>query len=647
MKSKSDLDHSYINQAIKCSSISIIGDPDAPAALKGSNEFIMTENGRKTIAPNSRVEIAKAWIRRKAKTACSEKMLHRRIPILNWLPKYSSDDAAGDLVAGITVGLTVIPGALAYAGIAGVPAAYGLYGSFICCFLYIFFGSCKDVPVGPSAIASLLTFQAARGSWQKAVLLSLLCGSVELLMGLFGLGFLVDFVSGPVSSGFTSAVSLIILTSQIKDILGVPAKGSTFLQIWSEIFKNINETRAWDTVLGITCIAVLLIIKIVSGIKVGPPEDELQTRKHKIINKILWLIGTSRNAILVIVCGGLGFVFHNAGGAPFKLIGEVPPGLPTFQLPPFSLSANESSTGKEESFSDMVYSMGSGIVVIPLISLMETIAICKAFSNGKPVDATQELIALGIGNIANSFVQGLPVAGALSRGAINNASGVRTPMGNIYTAALVILALVFFTPYFFFIPKSSLAAIIISAVVFMIEVKVVKPMWRTKKSDLIPGLGTFFACLMLPLEIGILSGIGLNMIFILYHAARPNITVETLTTPGGAEYLMITPDRCLIFPSVDYVRNLVTKHSLRQNLPVVIDCTHVYGADFTAATVIENLTQDFSKRGQHLFFYNLKPSVCTVFEGLSPVDFTVYYQEQQLDELLHRKDKKLAQLVEV
>lgn len=152
---------------------------------------------------------------------------------------------------------------------------------------------------------------------------------------------------------------------------------------------------------------------------------------------------------------------------------------------------------------------------------------------------------------------------------------------------------------------------------------------------------------MLPLEIGILSGIGLNMIFILYHAARPNITVETLTTPGGAEYLMITPDRCLIFPSVDYVRNLVTKHSLRQNLPVVIDCTHVYGADFTAATVIENLTQDFSKRGQHLFFYNLKPSVCTVFEGLSPVDFTVYYQEQQLDELLHRKDKKLAQLVEV
>lgn len=130
--------------------------------------------------------------------------------------------------------------------------------------------------MGPSAIASLLTFQAARGSWQKAVLLSLLCGSVELLMGLFGLGFLVDFVSGPVSSGFTSAVSLIILTSQIKDILGVPAKGSTFLQIWSEIFKNINETRAWDTVLGITCIAVLLIIKVREQIFFGRNVEKLR-----------------------------------------------------------------------------------------------------------------------------------------------------------------------------------------------------------------------------------------------------------------------------------------------------------------------------------------------------------------------------------
>lgn len=185
---------------------------------------------------------------------------------------------------------------------------------------------------------------------------------------------------------------------------------------------------------------------------------------------------------------------------------------------------------------------------------------------GKPVDATQELIAIGTANIANSMVQGFPGTGSLSRSAVNNASGVRTPFGNVYTAALIILSLLFFTPYFSYIPKACLAAIIIAAVIFMVEVKVIAPMWRTKskfhllifkslltqltvlisnnnnnniylyqvsllsfvESDLIPGLGTFIACLALPLEIGILTGIGINVVFILYHAARPKISIETL-----------------------------------------------------------------------------------------------------------------------
>lgn len=165
-------------------------------------------------------------------------------------------------MAGITVGLTVIPQALAYAGVAGLPAAYGLYGSFIGCFVYIFLGSCKDVPMGPTAIAALLTYQTAGGVWQKAVLLTFLVGCIELLMGLFGLGFLVDFVSGPVSSGFTSAVSLIIVTSQVKDILGISAQGTTFIQLWKSIFEDIHNTQIWDTVLGFTCIAVLLIMRV-------------------------------------------------------------------------------------------------------------------------------------------------------------------------------------------------------------------------------------------------------------------------------------------------------------------------------------------------------------------------------------------------
>ncbi|XP_015595534.1 sodium-independent sulfate anion transporter isoform X2 [Cephus cinctus] len=587
---------------------------------------------------NGAIDSIVRYASRRAKAVCTKKTLYKRLPVLRWLPRYNGQDALGDLVAGITVGLTVIPQSLAYSNVAGLSPEYGLYGSFLGCFIYIIFGSCKDIPLGPTAIVSLLTYQTVAhldSPAQHAVLLCFLAGLVELLMGVFGLGFLIDFVSGPVSSGFTSAVALIIVSSQIKDILGITAQGSTFIQMWKSISENIHNTSAWDATLGASCIAVLLILRIVASITVGPEEEELRTTKHKIVNKILWLTGTSRNALLVVVCGILGYSFTN--NAPFKLIGHIPGGMPAVQLPPFGYTKDGNTT---VSFMEMCSNLGSGILVLPLISLMEDVAICKAFANGKSVDATQELIAIGMSNIGNSFVQSFPGTGSLSRSAVNNASGVRTPMGGLYTGLLVILALLFLTPYFSYIPRASLAAIIIAAVIFMVEVRVVKPMWRTKKSDLIPGLGTFIACLVLQLEIGILCGIGINVLFILYHAARPKISVEKLLTCCGIEYLMLTPDRCLIFPSVDYVRNLVTKYSRRGGsveTPVVIDCSHIYGADFTAATVIETLTKDFAARGQPLFFYNLKPSVYAVFEGVAPTDFVVYYTQEALDDLLKER----------
>ncbi|PSN36843.1 Sodium-independent sulfate anion transporter [Blattella germanica] len=570
------------------------------------------------------------WVREKARKSFTKKVLYKRLPILTWVPRYNGQDAVGDLVAGITVGLTVIPQSLAYANIAGLPPQYGLYRSFLGCFLYILLGSCKDVPMGPTAIISLLTYQTVshldnvNKRAPYAVLLCFLVGCVELLMGILGLGFVIDFISGPVSSGFTSAVALIIVTSQVKDVLGIEASGSTFVRNWDSLFRAMDNTRLWDTVLGVTCIIVLLLMRLLAMVKIGPKDEDQLTRTQKIINKTLWLIGTSRNAILVILCGFVGFWFDKTD--TFKLIGNLPEGLPSFKPPPFEYTSGNFTAG----FFDMCSELGSGIIVLPLVGLLENIAICKAFSNGKPVDATQELIALGISNIGNSFVQGFPGSGSLSRSAVNNSS------------LLVMFSLLFFTPYFYYIPKAALAAIIIAAVIFMVEVHVVIPMWKTKKSDLIPGIGTFIACLVLPLEIGILVGIGINILFILYHAARPKIAIENQVTREGVEYLMLTPDRCLIFPSVDYVRNLVTKHSIRQAIPVVIDCSHIYGADFTAAKVIECLTQDFTSRKQPLFFYNLKPSVVAIFNGLQPKDFVVYHSEDELDNLI-RAHKKLKE----
>ncbi|XP_039300440.1 sodium-independent sulfate anion transporter-like [Nilaparvata lugens] len=449
--------------------------------------------------------------------------------------------------------------------------------------MYLFLGSCKDVPMGPTAICSLLTYQTIKGMGpDHAILLCFLSGVIQLIMGIVGLGIMIDFVSGPVSSGFTSAVALLIISSQVKDILGINGGGATFVNMWYNLAQDIQNINYSDLTLGVTCIVILLSMRMLGEVKIGPEEEVLCTPTQKLVNKTIWLIGTSRNSIIVVISGIYAYYVQvQYGEIPFKVIGYIPPGLPEFKLPPFSTVQNNVTYN----FFDMCGVMGQGIFVLPLIALLENIAICKAFANGKTVDATQELIAIGLCNIGNSMIQSFPGSGSLSRSAVNNSSGVRTPLGGLYTGALVIIALLFFTPCFYYIPKAVLAAVIIAAVVFMVEVRVVKPIWRSKKSDLIPGVATFIACLLLHLEIGILIGIGLNLISILYHAARPKISIDIHKSRGGVEYLLLTPDRCLIFPSVDYVSALVTKHSVKRGIPVVIDCSHIYGADFTAAKV--------------------------------------------------------------
>lgn len=192
----------------------------------------------------------------------NRKTLVKRLPVVSWLPRYDASAALGDLIAGVTVGLTVIPQSLAYSNIAGLPPQYGLYGSFLGCFVYIVLGGCRAVPAGPTAIASLLTWQVANGVLAKAVALTFLSGLIMLLMGVLGLGFLIDFVSGPVSSGFTSAVALMIATSQVKDIFAITVTGSTFLQQWISVFQNIHNASLWDPVLGFGCIALLLLMRV-------------------------------------------------------------------------------------------------------------------------------------------------------------------------------------------------------------------------------------------------------------------------------------------------------------------------------------------------------------------------------------------------
>lgn len=567
----------------------------------------------------------------------SRKVLHKRVPILGHLARYSGEDLAADLVAGITVGLTVIPQAIAYANVAGLPPQYGLYSSFVGCFVYAILGSCKDSPIGPTAIMAILTRENLHElGADGAIILAFLTGMVQLLMGIAQLGFLIDFISGPVSVGFTSAAAIIIASTQIKDLLGLKYEARNFIETWSQLVGQLNHIKPGDAILGFSCMAILLILRKVKDIPVGPRDSKERSTAQKLLGQALWFVSTARNILVVVICALIAYAYReyhqtheNTDRIPFALTGDVKPHLPGISLPPFQVKVGNRTQG----FLEMCSNFGSAIIILPMLSILEDISLAKVFSDGRSIDATQEILALGACNVLSSFVGSMPISGALSRGAVNHASGVRTTIGGVYSGIIVILSLQFFTPLFYYIPKASLAAVIIAAVVFMVEFHVLKPIWKTNKIDLIPTAATFISCLFLRLELGILVGIGTNVLFLLYASARPSVQVEKHKSEWGCEYLMITPDRSLVFPSVEYVRNMVTKAGVKQgssSIPVVIDSRHVQGADFTAAKGVKSLIDDFNKRNQPLLFYNLKPSVVEIFKAVQPVSFVHCSTEREL-----------------
>lgn len=535
------------------------------------------------------------------------RFLFKRLPISKWLPEYNSEKAIADLIAGITVGLTVIPQALAYATLAGLDPQYGLYASFMGCFIYVLFGSCKDITLGPTALMALMTYQQIQGrNTDYAILLCFLTGIVQLLMGVLHLGVLIDFISVPVTVGFTSATSVIIAVSQLKGLLGLQFKSSGFLDTLKKVVTNISEARLADSTLGVTCIVILLLMRKMKDINLPPGQKGLK--------KALWLLSTSRNAIVVIICSVLAFILEGQDNSPFRLTGTVRAGLPPIAPPPFETIV----AGRNVTFLEMCSDLGSSIILVPVIGVLGNVAIAKAFASGCSVDATQELITLSLSNIIGSFVCAMPITGSFSRSAVNHASGVATQFGNVYTGILVILALSLLTPYFYFIPKAALASVVICAVIFMIEYEVVKPMWRSRRADLVPAFATFIVCLIVGVELGILAGVALNVVLLLYPSARPQLEAKIVSTPSELSYLLVTVGNSLYFPGVEYIRQFVERAAKKQGgckLPVVIDCRYVLGADFTAAKGLCALSSSLSSRGQPLVLLCPRENVASVFSG--------------------------------
>lgn len=557
--------------------------------------------------------------------------MHKHVPITKWMAEYNTEKMFADAIAGVTVGLTVIPQALAYATLAGLEPQYGLYSSFAGCFIYTVFGSCRDITIGPTALMALMTYQQIVGRNKDfAFLLCFLTGVVQLLMGILHLGILIDFISIPVTVGFTSATSVIIAASQLKGLLGLKFQSENFVETLKLVVQNIGNTRWPDALLGFTCIFILLAMRKLKDVKMKGPD----LLKVKRIEKTLWLLSTSRNALVVLFCTIVAYVMQEHGsGAPFQLTGNVRSGLPEISLPPFHTEIGN----KTYTFIEMCSELGSSIVLVPMIGVLGNVALAKAFASGDTIDATQELFTLSLCNVFGAFVSAMPVTGSFSRSAVNHASGVATQFGGVYTGILVLLALSLLTPYFFFMPKAALAAVIICAVIFMIEYEVVKPMWRSRRADLLPAFATFAICLIVGVELGILAGVVVNVAILLYPSARPQITLEKSSTRSGAGYILITLGNSLYFPGVEYIRTYVAKAAQKEgsnSLPIVIDCRFVLGADFTAAKGLCSLGSDLLKRGQHLILLKPRDTVTSVLEGAGAA-VKIAASEEELETSIH------------
>ncbi|XP_071639580.1 sodium-independent sulfate anion transporter isoform X1 [Temnothorax longispinosus] len=531
------------------------------------------------------------------------KYVVRRLPILSWLPRYRPAWILQDALAGITVGLTAVPQGIAYGIVAGLNPEYGLYAAFMASFIYIIFGSCENITIGPTAImATMVQPLVAKYGVDMAILIAFLKGCIIALLGILHLGFLLDFISLPVITGFTSAAAINIASSQFKSLLGIPGRAESFLDALIAIFKHLDQIRYQDTLLGIGTIVVLVLIKNIPGRRTGTT-----------LQKIGWLLGLSRNALVVIVGTVMAYIFSTNGLNPFTLTGTMGQGLPPIAPPPFSTTFQNQTYN----FLEMTTAMGTTLFTIPIVSTIEHIAIAKAFAKGKSLDATQEMIALGICNIFGSFVRSMPVTGSFTRTAVNHASGVKTPLGGIFTGCLVLLAVGLLTSTFYFIPKATLAGLIICAMYYMLDFSTYSLLWNARKTDFFVMMLTLVPSVFLGLEYGILIGIVVNLAALLYFTARPSVQTK-IEQIEGETVIVVIPEEAIAFPAAERLRANIMKLSGESECNVMLDCKNLKRLDVTVAKNVKLLGKDLSVRGQTIVCCNCCENVNAVLKVVAP-----------------------------
>lgn len=525
------------------------------------------------------------------------------IPLLSWLPHYDQANLRGDLSAGLTVGVMLIPQGMAYAMLAGLPPIYGLYASLVPLLLYALFGTSRQLAVGPVAMVALMV-AAGVGTIAEpgtdayiayAILLAFMVGMIQLSMGILRMGFLVNFLSHPVITGFTSAAAIIIAFSQLQHLLGIPLPQTNQIhEIVSLAIREIEAVNIPTLLLGGASIACILLLK--------KWKKNFPAQLFVVVLGILivWLFGLDEKGV--------------------RIVGEIPDGLPAFT--------------KIDIDVDSMHALLPIALAISLVSFMESIAVAKAMAQrhrNYKLDSNQELIGLGAANLGGAFFQSFPVTGGFSRTAVNDQAGAKTGLAAIISAALIGITLLFLTPLFSNLPNAILAAIILVAVFGLIDAKEMKFLWHTRREDFAMFAVTFFVTLLIGIEEGIATGVVLSLVMVVYRSTRPHVAVLG-RLPGTNTYrnikrfpqviqhddlLIIRFDSQLYFANVEYFKEILQRLEEEKKAPlksVIIDAASMSSIDASGIHALKEVIDDYNKRGITLYLTGVIGPVRDLFK---------------------------------
>ncbi|MBB4018527.1 SulP family sulfate permease [Chelatococcus caeni] len=461
--------------------------------------------------------------------------LERYLPILAWGRAYDRASLVSDLVAALIVTIMLIPQSLAYAMLAGLPPEVGLYASILPLVAYALFGTSRTLAVGPVAVVSLMTAsavgeivaQGTAGYLTAAAALALLSGAMLVLMGLLRLGFLANFLSHPVISGFITASGILIAASQLKHILGVPAGGDTLPGIIAALAGAAAGVNLHTAAIGLGVLVFLLFAR--TRLKPLLIRLGLGRRAADLLTKAAPILAV---AVTILLAKGLDLAAHGVA-----LVGAIPQGLPALAAPDISL--------------DLLAQLAGPAFLIGIIGFVESVSVAQtlAAKRRQRIVPDQELIGLGAANIAAGLSAGYPVTGGFARSVVNFDAGAETPAAGVFTAVGIAVATLFLTPFLAALPQATLAATIIVAVLSLVDIRAIRHVFAYSRADFTAMAATIVVTLSLGVEPGVVAGVGLSLFLFLYRSSRPHMAIVG-QVPGTEHFRNVARHRVLTEPHI-------------------------------------------------------------------------------------------------